>query len=94
MDATIYPNAEIIAVGSELLTPQRVDTDSLYLTGKLNHLGVEVVRKSIVGDPAVFYTESTPTARVPGLGAFAAELSASPPQFNVIAHRHDIVKEG
>jgi nicotinamide-nucleotide amidase len=50
MDATIYPNAEIIAVGSELLTPQRVDTDSLYLTGKLNHLGVEVVRKSIVGD--------------------------------------------
>jgi len=50
MDATIYPDAEIIAVGSELLTPQRVDTDSLYLTGKLNYLGVEVVRKSIVGD--------------------------------------------
>jgi len=38
----------------------------------------------IVGDPAVFYTESTPTARVPGLGAFAAELSASPPGYNVI----------
>jgi nicotinamide-nucleotide amidase len=43
-------NAEIIAVGSELLTPDRVDTNSLYLTGHLNTLGVEVKRKSIVGD--------------------------------------------
>lgn len=43
-------NAEIIAVGSELLTPARLDTNSLYLTGELNQLGVEVVAKSIVGD--------------------------------------------
>ncbi len=43
-------NAEIIAVGSELLTPQRVDTNSLYLTAQLNALGVEVVVKTIVGD--------------------------------------------
>src|SRR6266851_7386711 len=43
-------NAEIIAVGSELLTPQRLDTNSLYLTDQLNALGVEVVRKTIVGD--------------------------------------------
>jgi len=43
-------NAEIIAVGSELLTPQRVDTNSLYLTEKLNQVGFEVVRKTIVGD--------------------------------------------
>jgi len=43
-------NAEIIAVGSELLTPQRVDTNSLYLTDQLNALGVEVVAKLIVGD--------------------------------------------
>lgn len=43
-------NAEIIAVGSEMLTPQRVDTNSLYLTGELNNLGVEVVAKSIIGD--------------------------------------------
>jgi nicotinamide-nucleotide amidase len=43
-------NAEIIAVGSELLTPQRIDTNSLYLTEKLNDLGVEVVAKMIVGD--------------------------------------------
>lgn len=43
-------NAEIIAVGSELLTPFRSDTNSLYLTGKLNGLGIEVHFKTIVGD--------------------------------------------
>jgi len=42
--------AEIIAVGSELLTPDRLDTNSLFLTEELNKLGVEVVRKSVVGD--------------------------------------------
>jgi nicotinamide-nucleotide amidase len=43
-------DAEIIAVGSEMLTPQRVDTNSLYLTGELNRLGVEVVAKCVIGD--------------------------------------------
>jgi nicotinamide-nucleotide amidase len=43
-------NAEIIAVGSELLTPDRLDTNSLYLTEELNQLGIEVTRKSVVGD--------------------------------------------
>jgi nicotinamide-nucleotide amidase len=43
-------NAEIIAVGSEMLTPYRMDTNSLYLTEQLNQLGVEVIFKSIVGD--------------------------------------------
>jgi len=43
-------NAEIIAVGSELLTPYRTDTNSLYLTEQLNSLGVEVIFKSVVGD--------------------------------------------
>lgn len=42
--------AEIIAVGSELLTSQRLDTNSLYLTDELNGLGVEVVTKCVVGD--------------------------------------------
>jgi nicotinamide-nucleotide amidase len=42
--------AEIIAVGSELLTPDRLDTNSLYLTAELNAIGIEVVRKTIVGD--------------------------------------------
>src|SRR6266851_741524 len=43
-------NAEIIAVGSELLTSQRQDTNSLFLTEHLNDLGVEVTTKYIVGD--------------------------------------------
>jgi nicotinamide-nucleotide amidase len=43
-------NAEIIAVGSELLTPFRMDTNSLYLTEQINQLGVEVIFKSVVGD--------------------------------------------
>jgi nicotinamide-nucleotide amidase len=43
-------NAQIIAVGSELLTPDRIDTNSLFLTAALNRLGIEVIRKSVVGD--------------------------------------------
>jgi nicotinamide-nucleotide amidase len=42
--------SEIIAVGSEMLTPYRQDTNSLYLTEKLNELGVTVSYKTIVGD--------------------------------------------
>jgi nicotinamide-nucleotide amidase len=42
--------SEIIAVGSELLTPYRQDTNSLFLTGQLNALGVQVIFKTIVGD--------------------------------------------
>jgi nicotinamide-nucleotide amidase len=42
--------AEILAVGSELLTPHRIDTNSLYLTAKLNDLGVAVKGKCVVGD--------------------------------------------
>ena len=37
-------------MGSELLTPRRMDTNSLFLTGKLNELGVEVSFKTVVGD--------------------------------------------
>ena len=44
--------AEIIAIGSELLTPFRQDTNSLYLTSKLNELGVDVSFKDVVGDNA------------------------------------------
>src|ERR1039458_7216673 len=42
--------SEIIAVGSEMLTPARQDTNSLYLTEKLNEIGVTVRFKTIVGD--------------------------------------------
>src|SRR5215472_11316755 len=33
-----------------MLTPHRVDTNSLYLTEQLNLLGIDVIFKSIVGD--------------------------------------------
>ncbi len=42
--------SEIIAVGSEMLTPHRQDTNSLYLTQQLNSIGVLVAFKTIVGD--------------------------------------------
>jgi nicotinamide-nucleotide amidase len=42
--------AAIIAVGSELLTPARMDTNSLFITEQLNRLGIEVVLKAVVGD--------------------------------------------
>lgn len=42
--------AEILAIGTELLTPQRMDTNSLLVTEQLNLLGVEVVAKHVIGD--------------------------------------------
>lgn len=60
-------NAEIIAVGSELLTPARIDTNSLWLTAQLNELGVEVIRKTVVGDERNLLAQATASAldRVP-----------------------------
>jgi nicotinamide-nucleotide amidase len=55
-------NAEIIAIGSELLTPFRQDTNSLYLTEKLNQLGVDVIFKTIVGDRLEHLTEAASLA--------------------------------
>src|ERR1051326_1508098 len=42
--------AEIIAIGSELLSPNRTDTNSLWLTDQLNRIGLDVKLKTIVGD--------------------------------------------
>lgn len=42
--------SEIIAIGSEMLTPHRTDTNSLYLTQRLNSIGVTVAFKTVVGD--------------------------------------------
>jgi nicotinamide-nucleotide amidase len=42
--------AAIIAVGSELLTPTRLDTNSLFITEQLNGIGIEVIAKAVVGD--------------------------------------------
>jgi nicotinamide-nucleotide amidase len=50
--------AEIIAVGSELLTPHRLDTNSLFLTRQLNRLGIELLRKQVVGDNAAHLHEA------------------------------------
>ena len=54
--------AEIIAVGSEMLTPFRQDTNSLYLTAGLNDLGVTVAFKTIVGDNFEHLTGAARTA--------------------------------
>ena len=43
-------SAEIIAIGSELLSPNRTDTNSLWLTDQLNRIGIDVKLKTIVGD--------------------------------------------
>jgi nicotinamide-nucleotide amidase len=43
-------SAEIIAIGSEMLTPFRVDTNSLWLTERLNSMGIDVRLKTVVGD--------------------------------------------
>jgi nicotinamide-nucleotide amidase len=50
MSEGLYRRAAIIAVGSEMLTPTRVDTNSLYITELLNGIGIDVVSKAIVGD--------------------------------------------
>jgi nicotinamide-nucleotide amidase len=42
--------AEILAIGSELLTPYRTDTNSLWLTERLNSVGIDVKLKTVVGD--------------------------------------------
>ncbi len=51
-------SAEIIAIGSELLTPEKTDTNSLWLTGKLNEIGIEVKLKTIVGDDSLRLEET------------------------------------
>jgi nicotinamide-nucleotide amidase len=50
--------AEIIAVGSELLTPQHVDTNSLVITEHLNVLGVNLVAKEVIGDDRARLTDA------------------------------------
>ena len=47
---TPLTRAAIVAVGSELLTSSKVDTNSLYITEQLNRLGIDVIGKAVVGD--------------------------------------------
>ena len=44
------PTAQIIAIGSEMLTPEKTDTNSLFLTLELNNLGISVTGKQVVSD--------------------------------------------
>jgi len=55
-------DAEIIAVGSEMLTSQRIDTNSLYITDQLNALGVEVRRKLVIGDDQALLVDAVRSA--------------------------------
>jgi len=62
MPQTTPKQAEIIAIGSELLTPERVDTNSLIVTRHLNLLGVELAAKHVIGDDRAHLTEAIRTA--------------------------------
>ena len=50
MSGSGLKRAAIIAVGSELLTPLKVDTNSLFITEQLNLLGIDVAAKAVAGD--------------------------------------------
>lgn len=63
MSARPLRRAAIIAVGSELLTPSRVDTNSLFITSALNAIGVDVIYKAVVGDDREELTAQLATAR-------------------------------
>jgi nicotinamide-nucleotide amidase len=51
--AAALRTAEIIAVGSELLGSTRIDTNSLFLAGRLASLGIELRAKAVVGDDRI-----------------------------------------
>jgi nicotinamide-nucleotide amidase len=51
-------NGEIIAIGSEMLTPFRIDTNSLWLIERLNALGIDVKLKTVVGDNEALLEET------------------------------------
>ncbi|MFM9903824.1 MAG: competence/damage-inducible protein A [Pyrinomonadaceae bacterium] len=89
-------SAEIIAIGSELLTPDKTDTNSLWLTEKLNDLGIEVKMKTIVGDDGERLEEAVRDAMLRseivittgGLGPTEDDITR---QFTANALRRDLV---
>jgi competence/damage-inducible protein CinA-like protein len=54
--------AEILAVGSELLTPLRSDTNALYLTAKLLEIGIDTGARVTVADDPVLLESAFRTA--------------------------------
>ena len=77
--------AAIVAIGSEMLGPLRQDTNSLWLSARLEEVGIPVVRKSIVGDdPALVAAELGVAARTAryvfttgGLGPTADDVTVA-----------------
>jgi nicotinamide-nucleotide amidase len=54
--------AEILAVGSELLTPLRSDTNALYLTARLREVGIDTGARVTVADDAGLLESALSTA--------------------------------
>lgn len=53
MNGRSTSRAAIVAIGSEMLGPFRRDTNSIWLTGKLEEAGITLVRKAVVPDDPV-----------------------------------------
>jgi nicotinamide-nucleotide amidase len=77
--------AAIVAIGTELLGPLRQDTNSLWLSARLEEQGVSVVRKSVVGDEVEAIVDEMGTAAraaryiltTGGLGPTADDVTVS-----------------
>lgn len=51
-------NAEIITIGDELLIGQVIDTNSTWIAGKLNDIGIDILRRTSVPDSAAEITDA------------------------------------
>ena len=63
---TSLSRAVVVAVGSELLTPSRLDTNSLFITEQLNRIGIDVRLKIVVGDERQDLADAFRAARTRG----------------------------
>ena len=88
-DASPQTRAEIIAIGTEILLGDLVDTNSVYLAEKLKGLGINLLLKTVVGDnlkrltTAVASAMSAPKSSSPRGGSVRPSLTSpgkpSPP---------------
>ncbi len=84
MSDAVETRAAILAIGSEMLGPERQDTNSLWLTARLEEIGIPVVRKAIIGDdPDAIVRELETSSReasllisTGGLGPTADDVTA------------------
>ena len=56
------PSAEIITIGTELLLGETVDTNATYLARSLRDAGIDLFRKTTVGDNADAYRSGHPAS--------------------------------